>query len=167
MICCGHNPILLNRRPIAFLSWTKTWERLINFISFLTCSPCWCHTKWYWMLLDGEVTVVCGGALKSYCTVSSTLNSHTVFENSPKLSNTFACIRKWFYLVVLVLLHWNKHNRATFFGKYKILWGSPSLWGGTPWRSYQWPGPATNMLFLPIYQKYFIIQQTYNKNKLF
>jgi hypothetical protein len=30
-----------------------------------------------------------------------------------------------------------------------------------------WPGPATNMLFLQIYQKYFIIEQTYNKNKLF
>jgi hypothetical protein len=29
------------------------------------------------------------------------------------------------------------------------------------------PGPATNMLFLQIYQKYFIIEQTYNKNKLF
>jgi hypothetical protein len=59
------------------------------------------------------------------------------FENSPKLSNTFKCIRKWFYLNVLVLLHWNKCNRATFFGKYIILWGGvPSLRGGTPWRSY-------------------------------
>jgi hypothetical protein len=29
------------------------------------------------------------------------------------------------------------------------------------------PEPATNVLFLQIYQKYFIIDQTYNKNKQF
>jgi hypothetical protein len=54
---------------------------------------------------------------------------------TPKLSNTFEYIRKWFYLIVLVLLHWNKH-RATFFGKYKILWGVSLPPRGYPWRSY-------------------------------
>jgi hypothetical protein len=39
-----------------------------------------------------------------------------------KLTQAFkySNVRKWFYFIVLVLLYWNKHNRATFFGKYKI-----------------------------------------------
>jgi hypothetical protein len=74
-------------------------------------------------------------------------------------------IHKWFYFIALVLLHWNKCNWATFFGKYSFLWGVPLPLMGYPLKVL-WPGPATNLLFLQIYLKYFIIEQTYNK-KLF
>jgi hypothetical protein len=85
-----------------------------------------------------------------------------------KLAQAFKYIQMYtqmVYLIVLVL-YWNKHNRATFFGKYKILWGVPLPPRGYPLKVL-WPGSATKMLFLQIYQKYFIIGQTYNKNKLF
>jgi hypothetical protein len=38
---------------------------------------------------------------------------------------------------------WNKHNRATCFGKYKILWGSPLPPRGYPLKVL-WPGPVKN-----------------------
>jgi hypothetical protein len=62
------------------------------------------------------------------------------------------CGSNWFFYTEI--------SRATFFGVYNILWGVGSpLRGVTPESPMSWPGPATNMLFLQIYQinyfKYF------------
>jgi hypothetical protein len=54
------------------------------------------------------------------------------FENSPKLSNTFKCIRKWFYLTVLVLLHWISTIGLLSLGNIKFYGGPPPSEGVPP-----------------------------------
>jgi hypothetical protein len=54
------------------------------------------------------------------------LNWNLTCEDS-WIRGTYVPSFRWFYLIVLVLIHWNKHNRATFIGKYKNLWGVPPL----------------------------------------
>jgi hypothetical protein len=62
-----------------------------------------------------------------------------------------------------IWLYWFQYTEISTIGLLSL--GNIKFYGGPlPLRGYPlkvlWPGPATNMLFLQIYQKYFIIEQT-------